>query len=109
MLAIKIYAQHFFQNDCLSGIDFWTYQPSLDIGHSQKISCHYGPHICGSIWIAVEVGVSCHDNMPCCDHEHFPPCHAGALSVEVCNNSEAVGSAGISMTNPDLHMGSKDY
>jgi Tfp pilus assembly protein PilV len=29
------------------------------------------------------VGVSCHDNTPCCDHEHFPPCHAGALSIEV--------------------------
>jgi hypothetical protein len=33
----------------------------------------------------------------------------GALSVEVSNNSEPVGSAGISMTIPNLHIGSKDY
>lgn len=33
----------------------------------------------------------------------------GALSVEVCNNSEAVGSAGISTTISNLHIGSKDY
>ncbi len=46
---------------------------------------------------------------PVCDHEHFPPCHAGALSVEVCNNSEAVGSVGISTTISNLHIGSKDY
>ncbi|CAM6047313.1 unnamed protein product [Sphagnum compactum] len=33
----------------------------------------------------------------------------GALSVEVCNNSEAVGSAGISTPIPNLRNGSKDY
>jgi len=34
LLAIKIYAQHSFQNDCLS--DFWTYRPSLGIGYFFK-------------------------------------------------------------------------